>query len=116
MFYEKKLTRIILRIIAAIALAMGGTLFLDKTTSVSLERINEAKTFLEAKGFNPGYCIFVDFSAYSGSKRFMLYSYKEKRIILKCKCASGKNKNEFSNEPGSNLSSLGRYRIGKKRT
>ena len=103
-------------IVAAIAIAMGGALYLDKTASVSSERINEAKNFINAKGFNPDYCIFVDFSAYSGSKRFMLYSYKEKRIILKCKCASGKNKNEFSNEPGSNLSSLGRYRIGKKRT
>jgi hypothetical protein len=32
-------------------------------------------------------------------------------VIYRCLCASGLNKNKFSNRPGSNLSSLGKYRI-----
>ena len=62
--WKKILMITLLCIVAAIAIAMGAALFLGKTPSLSSEKINEAKTFAEEKGFNPDYCIFVDFSAY----------------------------------------------------
>ena len=122
--WKKILTITLVCIVAAIAIAMGAALFWGKTPSICSERINEAKTFAKEKGFNPDYCIFVDFSAYSGSKRFMLYSFKEDKVIYSCKCAYGNDGSEkmeateqsFSNEKGSHKSSLGKYKIGKKRT
>ena len=122
--WKKILTITLVCIVAAIAIAMGAALFWGKTPSICSERINEAKTFAKEKGFNPDYCIFVDFSAYSGSKRFMLYSFKEDKVIYSCKCAHGNDGSEkmeateqsFSNEKGSHKSSLGKYKIGKKRT
>jgi len=122
--WKKILTITLVCIVAAIAIAMGAALFWGKTPSICSERINEAKIFAKEKGFNPDYCIFVDFSAYSGSKRFMLYSFKEAKEIYSCKCAHGNDGSEkmeateqsFSNEKGSHKSSLGKYKIGKKRT
>lgn len=122
--WKKILTIKLVCIVAAIAIAMGAALFWGKTPSICSERINEAKIFAKEKGFNPDYCIFVNFSAYSGSKRFMLYSFKEDKEIYSCKCAHGNDGSEkmeateqsFSNEKGSHKSSLGKYKIGKKRT
>jgi hypothetical protein len=41
----------------------------------------------------------------------MIFSFSKHKVIYRCLCASGLNKNKFSNRPGSNLSSLGKYRI-----
>ena len=92
--WKKILTITLVCIVAAIAIAMGAALFWGKTPSICSERINEAKIFAKEKGFNPDYCIFVDFSAYSGSKRFMLYSFKEDKEIYSCKCAHGNDGSE----------------------
>ena len=108
-------------IVAAIAIAMGGALYLDKAPSLSAERINEAKSFAKANGFNLDYCIFVDYSMPSRSKRMMVYDISQDKVVYSCKCAHGNGGGteatleSFSNEPNSHKTSLGRYRIGKKR-
>lgn len=53
----------------------------------------------------------------------MLYSFEENKILFSCKCAHGNDGSEkmeateqsFSNKIGSHKSSLGKYKIGKKR-
>ena len=122
--WKRKLFITLLCIVLAIVVAMGMALLLGKSPSLSTERIEEAKTFSKAKGLNQDFCIFVNFSAYSGSKRLMLYSFKEDKLIYSCKCAHGNDGSEkmeatelsFSNEKGSHKSSLGKYKTGKKRT
>lgn len=79
--------------------------------SISDERINEAFAFCKKNNLNTDCAVFVDFSRHSGLNRYMIYSFSKHKIIYKCLCASGQNKKEFSNKPGSNLSSLGKYRI-----
>lgn len=64
------------------------------------------------------YKVYVDFSIPSGLYRFFIY--EDSTLIKKSLCAHGKGLNstiftpEFSNEPGSNCSSLGKYEIGKE--
>lgn len=111
---------IILIIIGIFVIGIAKT----NTSSINHTKIIEAQEFINKNKYNSEYCIFVNFSAYSGSKRFMLYSFKENKIIYSCKCAHGNDGSEnsmetteqsFSNVPGSHKSSLGKYKIGKKR-
>lgn len=82
--------------------------------SISRERINEALSFCKKNNLNTDYAVFVDFSKHSGLKRYMIYSFADNKVVYRCMCASGLNKNKYSNRPGSNLSSLGKYRITGK--
>ena len=75
------------------------------------EKIKEAFIFCKQSGLSTDYVVFVDFSKHSGRERYMIYSFSKHEVVYRCLCASGLNKNMFSNKPGSNLSSLGKYRI-----
>ena len=120
---DKMIKKILLFLFIALVVAVGGTFLLGFTPKISNERISEAFNYSKANGLNPDYCIFVDFSAYSGSKRLMLYSFKDDKVLYSCKCAHGNDgsgtieatKESFSNKSGSHKSSLGKYKIGKKR-
>ena len=79
--------------------------------SITEERINEALSFCNKNNLSTEYAVFVDFSKHSGRERYMIYSFSKHEVVYRCLCASGLNKNMFSNKPGSNLSSLGKYRI-----
>lgn len=115
--------KILLFILITVIVVIGCLWLFGTAPNISDQRIEEAKTYLKASRLNPDLCIFVDFSAYSGSKRLMLYSFKENKVIYSCKCAHGNDGSEkmeatgqsFSNKKGSHKSSLGKYRIGKKR-
>ena len=115
--------KIILFALIAVILLLGFSLFLGASPRLSSERINEASNYSKTNGLSTDYCIFVDYSAYSGSKRLMLYSFEENKILFSCKCAHGNDGSEkmeateqsFSNKIGSHKSSLGKYKIGKKR-
>ena len=83
--------------------------------------ISEIYKYCKQNGYSTDYCYLVDFSRHSGIDRFYIYSFKEKKIIHKSLCAQGLGpnynifKHEFSNKVGSNLSSLGKYRVGNIR-
>jgi len=79
--------------------------------SISEGRIREALAFCKKNDLNTDHAVFVDFSKHSGRERYMIYSFSKHEVVYRCLCASGLNKNAFSNQPGSNLSSLGKYRI-----
>ena len=83
--------------------------------------ISEIYKYCKQNGYSTDYCYLVDFSRHSGLDRFYIYSFKEKKIIHKSLCAQGLGpnynifKHEFSNKVGSNLSSLGKYKVGNIR-
>lgn len=83
--------------------------------------MTELYDYCKNNGYSTEYCFLTDFSKPTGIKRFYIYSFKENKIIHKSLCAQGlgKNKNifksKFSNENGSNYSSLGKYKVGNLR-
>ena len=82
--------------------------------------ISEIYKYCVKNGYSTEYCFLTDFSKPSGIKRFYIYSFKENKIIHKSLCAQGLGpnrnifqfKSKFSNEIGSNYSSLGKYKVG----
>jgi hypothetical protein len=94
---------------------------LVKTT----QKAQEALKFCKKNNFNTDFVILIDMSLHSGVKRFFVYSFKNKKIIQEYLVGHGCGTNswsaddskqgaKFSNLDGSHLSSLGKYRIGKR--
>lgn len=79
--------------------------------SISEGKINEALRFCRKNNLSTEYAIFVDFGKHSGRERYMIYSFSQHKVVYRCLCATGLSKDKFSNTPGSNLSSLGKYRV-----
>jgi len=95
-------------IIIFVLVFISGLIF---PPSISDGRINEALRFCKNNNLSTEYAVFVDFSKHSGRERYMIYSFSQHKVIYRCLCATGLSKNKFSNKPGSNLSSIGKYRI-----
>ncbi len=80
--------------------------------------ISEIQSYCQKNGYSTEYCLLTDFSKPSGIKRFYIYSFKKEKILHKSLCAQGLGvnynifKSTFSNEIGSNYSSLGKYKVG----
>lgn len=83
--------------------------------------ISGIQDYCKDNGYSTEYCFLADMSKPSGIKRFYIYSFKENRIVHKSLCAQGLGvnynifKSTFSNEIGSNYSSLGKYKVGALR-
>lgn len=80
----------------------------------------EALAFCKNNHLNTNYCFLVDLSVHSGKNRFYVYDFKLKKVTysgLVCH-GVGKNSSEdkpvFSNVIGSNCTSLGKYKVGKR--
>jgi hypothetical protein len=110
----KKKYKVSLLVILAIIISR----MMVTSTDVDMQSL---KAYCKNKGYSTEYCILVDFSRPSGTKRFLIYSFKDEKILYKSLCTNGcgKEKNifnsTFSNEIGSNYSSLGRYKVGNLR-
>lgn len=94
------------------------SLNLNKTT----EKAKEALQFCKDKKLNTDFCILIDMSLHSGVNRFVVWDFKENKIIGKYLVGHGcgtnswssdesKDNPTFSNEDGSHLSSLGKYKL-----
>lgn len=82
-----------------------------------LENVAEGlRNFAQRKNYNPDIAFMIDMGIASGRKRFFVYNMKKDSIELAGMVTHGygssKNEIEFSNEPGSYCSSLGRYKVG----
>jgi hypothetical protein len=88
-----------------------------------LKKINEnaadLKKLSKRNGYNEHIVFLIDMSIHSGKQRFFVYDLK-KYSIQKAGLVThgsgsitGRNQLYFSNEPNSNCTSLGRYKIGK---
>jgi hypothetical protein len=75
------------------------------------------KSYCHDNGLNEHYAVVVDFSGPSGKHRFFVCDLNKQQIISSSLCAHGSGKGStitkpvFSNEVGSNCSSLGHYAI-----
>ncbi|MET3037444.1 murein L,D-transpeptidase catalytic domain-containing protein [Chryseobacterium sp. NRRL B-14859] len=86
------------------------------------KKAEEALKYCTSKNFNTDFCILIDMSLHSGIKRFFVWDFKNKCISKKYLVGHGCGSNswgkddsrdrpEFSNEEGSHLSSLGKYKL-----
>lgn len=68
-------------------------------------------------GLSEEYCLFVDYSIPSGTPRLFVWNFKENKVEARCYVMHGWGKGStekkpvFSNKPGSNCSSLGRFAV-----
>lgn len=75
------------------------------------------KEYSKKHGLSENYAVVVDFEKPSGKHRFFFCDLKKDKIIASSLCAHGAGKGStisnpvFSNEVGSNCSSLGHYKI-----
>lgn len=102
---------------AGIASAFSG----NSKPSKDLEsKINEAQLYCQAHKMNTRYCILVDMIIYSGKNRLFVYDFKNKKIIIEGLCAHGNGGGStitnpvYSNKVGSNCTSPGKYKLGKR--
>ncbi|MCQ2258397.1 MAG: murein L,D-transpeptidase catalytic domain family protein [Bacteroidaceae bacterium] len=81
------------------------------------ERAESAEKVARFMGLNEKYCILVDFSMPSGTPRMFVWSFEEKRVMASTYVMHGPGKGStdekpvFSNKPGSNCSTLGRFAV-----
>lgn len=82
----------------------------------------EALKFCSSKNLNRDFCILIDMSLHSGIKRFFVWDFKNNKVSKEYLVGHGCGSNswskdgskanpEFSNEDGSHLSSLGKYKL-----
>lgn len=78
--------------------------------SIDEGKVKIAMEYCQTHGMNTRVIMLCDFSKHSGMRRFFVYDTKKHKVILSSLCEQGKG-NGFSNQSGSNCSSLGFYRI-----
>jgi len=84
---------------------------------------NKASTvrkFALDKDFSTSYCFLVDMSIHSGRKRFFVYDLERNTVIMSGLVSHGscngvfQDHAQFSNTPGENCTSQGKYKVGEK--
>ena len=109
----------------------SGTFLTEQKTSAyrveaDLKKISlkarEALQFCKKNQLSTDFCILIDMSMHSGLKRLFLWDFKKENITASYLVGHGCGNNrwsadesrdrpQFSNEDGSHLSSLGKYRL-----
>lgn len=85
------------------------------------EKAKELKAYCIRYGYNTDYGILADYSRFSLQRRFYVYDFKQEKIIMRSLSGHGKGGNstifnaDFSNQNGSNCSSIGHYKLGRQR-
>jgi hypothetical protein len=88
-------------------------------------KAKEALAFSKIKELNTHYCILIDMKIHSGRKRLFLWDFKKNKIVLSGLSSHGcgnlnwgsdssKDNPTFSNVADSHLSSIGKYKLGKR--
>lgn len=84
-------------------------------------RAEKALQYAQRKGLNENYCLFLDYSIPSGTPRLFVWSFSEGRVVYSGHAMHGPGKGStdetpvFSNVPGSNCSSVGRFEVTRDR-
>lgn len=101
----------------------------EKKPNINLTKTSakgeEALKFCRKNNYNTDFCILADMSLHSGVYRLFVWDFKKKKISNKYLVGHGcgsnswsrdysKNSAKFSNEDGSHLSALGKYRLGER--
>ena len=103
-----------------ISLPIASTAKVDPVLKISFRLKNHSASLLSyarQKGYNTHYAFLVDMKLPSGNNRFFVYDLKKDSVIQSGLVTHGYGPNDenilFSNVPGSNCTSLGKYKIGK---
>ena len=94
-------------------------------TNRIIEKAKEALAYNKTKNLNTNYCILIDMQIHSGRNRLFLWDFKQNKIVLSCLSSHGcgnepwgqdntKETPLFSNTSDSHLSSIGKFKIGKR--
>lgn len=84
------------------------------------ERAEKAQAFARRHNLNEHYALFVDYAIPSGTPRLFVWDFRQKKIIARTYVMHGPGggstakRPRFSNQPGSNCSSLGRFAVTKE--
>ena len=84
------------------------------------ERAENALAFAHRHNMNERYALFVDYGIPSGTPRLFVWDFQQKRIVASTYVMHGPGGGStaemprFSNSPGSNCSSLGRFLVTKE--
>jgi hypothetical protein len=85
------------------------------------EKAEEALLFCKEKNMNEEFAVLIDMRIHSGRHRMFIWNFKENKTEHKALCAHGAGRDDksstgaqplFSNENGSWLTSLGKYKLG----
>ena len=89
-------------------------------TPVLKKKVAEARQFIKENKYDDNYCILIDMALPINKKRLFVCNPKKDSILYKALVCHGSGKEStmekpvFSNEIGSNCTSLGKYRMGKR--
>jgi len=89
-------------------------------TSSFANRASAVRSYAMAKDFSTTYCFLVDMSIHSGRKRFFVYDIERNMVIMSGLVSHGScnetflDQAKFSNAPGGNCTSQGKYKVGEK--
>ncbi|MBP5455342.1 MAG: murein L,D-transpeptidase catalytic domain family protein [Paludibacteraceae bacterium] len=84
------------------------------------QKAKEARLYALNHGMNLRFCFLLDFSYDLYTRRFFVYDLVDSRVLETSLVSHGHGKGNtvdrvvFSNEIGSNCSSLGKYRVGER--
>ncbi len=90
----------------------------NRTGNFLQSKADSAAAFCKKKNMNTDFCILIDMRIHSGKNRLFVWDFNKKETTFSGLCCHGaggestKKKPEFSNVPGSNCTSLGKYKIG----
>jgi hypothetical protein len=87
-----------------------------KITNVSIKLSGAVQFLSQNPSYNQDIVFLIDMKIPSGKNRFFIVDVKNKKVIDKGLVAHGYGEDgsvKFSNKPGSEMSSLGKYKIGE---
>jgi hypothetical protein len=83
-------------------------------------RTSAVRSYATAKDFSTTYCFLVDMSIHSGRNRFFVFDLERNKVVLSGLVSHGScnetflDQAKFSNAPGGNCTSQGKYKVGEK--
>ncbi|MDR1811317.1 MAG: murein L,D-transpeptidase catalytic domain family protein [Candidatus Fibromonas sp.] len=111
-------------ILSAFALVSGNGSQVSEVLDTRIdEKAKEALQFCKSNDCNQDFCILIDMKIHSGKYRMFVYDFKKQEVERKALLAHGAGKDDkkstgaeplFSNEEGSWLTSLGKYKTGAR--
>ena len=126
---EKRIKNLLMKSFALIFI-VAGLVKLTTSEEVVYEpdyagKKTSAYSFVKAKKMDSTICFLIDMKAHMGNKRFAIWDFKGDTILREMIVTHGAagvkglpfstaEKPVFSNVPGSNASSLGKYRVGAR--
>lgn len=98
-----------------------GNITAPTTKKRAQEYAESALKYCKQEGLRTDYCILVDFDIHPGKNRFFIWDFNKQKIVYSTICEHGRGRGgthmhpKFSNDKGSNCTSLGKYHVLDRR-